>query len=96
MDLTLRYYLDDFIAENRIDTLVLGCTHYPLIAPNLQRLYPGIRIIYSLWFVPSRRKRAPYRSATAGLPAPCGLSASFPARILLSRAVFPPSAGNRI
>ncbi len=47
MDLTLRYYLDDFIAENRIDTLVLGCTHYPLIAPNLQRLYPGIRIISS-------------------------------------------------
>jgi glutamate racemase len=47
MDLTIKYYLDDFISENRIDTLVLGCTHYPLISKNLKRLYPGIRIVNS-------------------------------------------------
>ncbi len=47
MDLTIRYYLDDFIRENRINTLILGCTHYPLIAANLKRIYPGLRIISS-------------------------------------------------
>jgi glutamate racemase len=45
MDLTLRHYLDRFISYNRIDTLVLGCTHYPLIRKNIQRLYPGLRIV---------------------------------------------------
>jgi len=45
MDLTIKYYLDDFILENRLDTLVLGCTHYPLIRSNIMRLYPEMRII---------------------------------------------------
>ena len=36
---------DDFILENRIDTVVLGCTHYPLIRSNIERRYPDIRII---------------------------------------------------
>jgi glutamate racemase len=45
MDMTIRYYLDDFILENRIDTLVLGCTHYPLIRGDVERIYPNLRII---------------------------------------------------
>ena len=45
MDLTIHYYLDEFIARNRIDTLVLGCTHYPLIKENILRLYPDLKII---------------------------------------------------
>lgn len=45
VDLSIRYYLDSFITENRIDTLVLGCTHYPLIRDHIARLYPGLRII---------------------------------------------------
>jgi len=45
MDMTIRYYLDRFIADNDIDTLVLGCTHYPLIRKNIEGLYPGLRII---------------------------------------------------
>jgi glutamate racemase len=45
MNLTLKYYLDDFILENRIDTLVLGCTHYPLIRGTLERMYPNLEII---------------------------------------------------
>lgn len=45
MDLTLKYYLDDFILENRIDTLILGCTHYPLIRGILERMYPNIQIV---------------------------------------------------
>lgn len=45
MDLTIRYYLDDFVLANRLDTVVLGCTHYPLIRSNIKRLYPALRII---------------------------------------------------
>jgi glutamate racemase len=45
MDLSVRHYLDGFIAESAIDTLVLGCTHYPLIKDNISRLYPKLDII---------------------------------------------------
>ena len=45
MDLTIKYYMDDFIAANRIDTVVLGCTHYPLIEKNIRRIYPDVKII---------------------------------------------------
>lgn len=45
MDLTIEYYMDDFILENRIDTIVLGCTHYPLLTSNFKRKYPNLRII---------------------------------------------------
>ena len=47
MDLTIKYYLDDFVCENNINTLILGCTHYPLISGNLKRIYPDMRIISS-------------------------------------------------
>jgi len=45
MDLSIRHYLDQFISYHNIDTLVLGCTHYPLIRNNIEKLYPGISII---------------------------------------------------
>ena len=45
MDLSIRYYLDNFISYNNIDTLVIGCTHYPLIRRNIQKLYPALRIV---------------------------------------------------
>jgi len=45
MDLTIRHYMDSFIADNDIDILVLGCTHYPLIRENITRLYPDLRIV---------------------------------------------------
>ena len=45
MDLTIKYYMDDFILENRIDTVVLGCTHYPMISGNIKRIYHDIRVI---------------------------------------------------
>lgn len=45
MNLTIKYYLDDFIEENQIDTLVLGCTHYPIIRENILNLYPNLKVI---------------------------------------------------
>lgn len=45
MDLTIHHYLDDFVAYHKIDTLVLGCTHYPLIRENLTKSFPSLEII---------------------------------------------------
>lgn len=45
MTLSIKYYLDEFILGNKIDTLVLGCTHYPLIRKEIEKLYPDLRII---------------------------------------------------
>ena len=39
-DQTIARYLDPMIAEG-IDTLVLGCTHYPLLAPAIGRAVGG-------------------------------------------------------
>ena len=47
MDLTIRYYMDDFVSENHIDKLVLGCTHYPLIAHRIKKLYPEMEFYSS-------------------------------------------------
>ncbi|MFQ9894417.1 MAG: glutamate racemase, partial [Emergencia sp.] len=47
MDLTIKYYLDDFIRENKINRLILGCTHYPLLTENLHRIYPEVKLISS-------------------------------------------------
>ena len=44
---TIRYYLDDFVTGNNIDTLVLGCTHYQLIRKQIEEIYPDVRIISS-------------------------------------------------
>ena len=49
----IRIYLDELNAEAKAqglnpDTLVLGCTHYPLLRPLIQRIAsPGIRVIDS-------------------------------------------------
>lgn len=47
MDLTIRYYMDDFVRENGFNHLILGCTHYPMIADNLKRIYPHMNLISS-------------------------------------------------
>lgn len=45
MELSIKYYLDDFIQGNNIDTLVLGCTHYPLVRKSIQKIYPNLKIV---------------------------------------------------
>lgn len=52
MELTIEYCLDSFIAENDIDTLVLGCTHYSLIHEVIAGLYPTLSIIDSSAEIP--------------------------------------------
>lgn len=45
MELSVKYYLDEFVKTNGLDTLILGCTHYPLIRPTIEKLYPWLEII---------------------------------------------------
>ena len=45
MDAAIKHTLDEFIRENQVDTLVLGCTHYPIIRPNIEKLFPWLNII---------------------------------------------------
>ena len=46
-DFFVRKYLDELFAkEARIDTLILGCTHYPLMLDKIARYTPqGVRIV---------------------------------------------------
>jgi len=48
-DQVARIYLDEAFAGDfrDADVLVLGCTHYPLLKPVLQRLEPGVTIVDS-------------------------------------------------
>ena len=58
--LTAQEYLKPVLAEN-VDTLVLGCTHYPLIKPLLQDVVgPSVRLVDSAITV---AEQAPYRSS---------------------------------
>lgn len=45
--LILKEYLDDFIEENQINDLVLGCTHYPLLSEQISQLFPRLRLFNS-------------------------------------------------
>ncbi len=45
MEPVLRHYMDEFTQNEEIDTLVLGCTHYPIIEKSIKALYPDIQII---------------------------------------------------
>lgn len=46
VELVLREYLDPLV-EQGIDTLVLGCTHYPLLYDSITVLYPELHVISS-------------------------------------------------
>ena len=41
----LRQELDPMVRVDRVDCCVLGCTHYPLVADSIHRLYPGLPLI---------------------------------------------------
>ena len=45
--LTVKYYMDKLMLNEGIDTLILGCTHYPVLEPLLSELYPDITIVDS-------------------------------------------------
>jgi glutamate racemase len=44
--LTVKEYLDNLV-KTGIDTLILGCTHYPLLKNTIKGLYPHLNIVDS-------------------------------------------------
>lgn len=46
-DYFVRKYIDSLFAQDReIDTVVLGCTHYPLLYPKIRRYMPdGVKVV---------------------------------------------------
>jgi glutamate racemase len=46
MRLVLMEYLN-FFQETAIDTIVLGCTHYPLVKEEIQKVLPSVNIVDS-------------------------------------------------
>ncbi|WP_022850988.1 glutamate racemase [Limisalsivibrio acetivorans] len=45
--LVVNSYLDEMVNDRGIDTLILGCTHYPVLKPLIQDIYPELRIVDS-------------------------------------------------
>ena len=41
-DYFIRKYIDELLAKDKeIDTVILGCTHYPLLLPKIKKYMPG-------------------------------------------------------
>ena len=47
MELTVQHYLDSFVKDNDFEHMILGCTHYPLVAGHIHKLYPGLTLYSS-------------------------------------------------
>jgi len=45
-ELVVREYLEELV-DKGIDTLILGCTHYPLLKDTIKRIYPNLTIVDS-------------------------------------------------
>lgn len=45
MDAAITEYLDDLVKEEHVDSVLLGCTHYPLATEVINRLYPELKVI---------------------------------------------------
>lgn len=41
----LQRHINNIVLHNEIDTILLGCTHYALVAKRLQFLYPNLQIV---------------------------------------------------
>ena len=59
-DMVIREYLDELITHE-IDTLILGCTHYPLLKNSIKRLYPDINIVDSSIAILEKLKNVSFR-----------------------------------
>lgn len=44
-DSVIRQYLDEIMDDHKPDYLILACTHYPLIAHRIQKLYPEVKLL---------------------------------------------------
>ena len=52
----IKHYLDELIQKD-IDTLILGCTHYPLLKDSIKKLYPHLNIVDSSQAIANHLKK---------------------------------------
>lgn len=45
LEALLHEYMDGMVYEDKIDTLLLGCTHYPLAEDTIRKLYPDLKLV---------------------------------------------------
>jgi glutamate racemase len=45
IDAEITEHMDHLLASRKVSHVILGCTHYPVVAENFRRLYPDIVII---------------------------------------------------
>ncbi|SNZ02672.1 glutamate racemase [Persephonella hydrogeniphila] len=45
-ELIIKEYLEELVKKG-IDTLILGCTHYPLLKKTIEKIYPHLKIVDS-------------------------------------------------
>ena len=45
INLIVEHYLSSF--QNNVDTMILGCTHYPLLEPAIKKYVKGIGLVDS-------------------------------------------------
>lgn len=45
IDTEIRTQVDDILARERVEHLILACTHYPIVEENFRRCYPQLRLI---------------------------------------------------
>ena len=45
LDSAIHKYLDEIMFNKKPEYLILGCTHYPLIADRIQKFYPEVKIL---------------------------------------------------
>lgn len=62
--------------EKNIDTVVLGCTHYPFVIPLIQEVVGGAELVRVIDPAPSVAKQAKRLLETAGMKNPSGSRAS--------------------
>ena len=66
---------DGLVAEARVDTLILGCTHYPLLRGVIEEALPGVALVDSGAAVAGDLARA---LARLGIEAPGAAGTSAP------------------
>jgi glutamate racemase len=63
-ELTVKMYMDGLVATG-VDTIILGCTHYPLLTETIHKIYPAIQLVDSAKMMVAQMTRLQLAQAEA-------------------------------